>query len=166
MIRTGARQDRAERISGLGWARKTRSGTVAGVTVTGIVVGCIWPALEPGLLPEKQTICHSSSAVSNPYQQISVSVLSIVKDNGHGAETGPVYPTPGWGDIIPPFDYTDADGKEAHYPRLKLDRGRNRFCKTSSSSSSNHPSTRAHRPPHRDAVPNPDVLPHRLGIRD
>ncbi len=50
------------------------------------------------------TLCHRTSSVSDPYTQITVDANSIIT-KGHGSHTGPVYPLPGWGDIIPPFDY-------------------------------------------------------------
>ena len=56
----------------------------------------------------KVTVCHRSSSESNPYQTISVPIDK--KDgtiNGHETHTGPLYPEPGWGDIIPPYTWTD-----------------------------------------------------------
>src|SRR4051794_39843916 len=101
-----------------GWLRTTRSAVIAEVAVSLVVLGWIWPAPSSAAPQEKQTICHGTSAVSNPYVQNTVDVDSIIKDNGHGSHTGPVYPTPDWGDVIPPFDYTDSDGGRAHYPGL------------------------------------------------
>jgi hypothetical protein len=53
---------------------------------------------------EKVTICHATSSASNPYSLITVDQSSIEDKNGHGSHTGPLYPEPGWGDVIPPFD--------------------------------------------------------------
>jgi hypothetical protein len=74
---------------------------------------------------DKVTICHATSSVTDPYQQITVNENSIVKPNGtpkgHGAHTGPVYPEPGWGDIIPSFPYTNDHGGTSIYPGLHWD---------------------------------------------
>jgi hypothetical protein len=35
---------------------------------------------------------------------------------GHLNHTGPVFPKPDWGDIIPPYSYVDADGAEQIFP--------------------------------------------------
>ena len=63
------------------------------------------------------TLCHATSAESNPYgpQPITVDQSAVfnngVVPNGHGTHTGPIFPAtegdpPHWGDIIPPFgDY-------------------------------------------------------------
>src|SRR4051794_27994579 len=75
-----------------------------------VLMGWIWPSSALAAPHEKQTICHATSAVSNPYVHNTVSVDSIIKDQGHGSHTGPVFPAPGWGDIIPPFDYTGSNG--------------------------------------------------------
>ena len=64
-------------------------------------------AIEAAVVVKKVTICHARAADTNPYgpKAITVSVNSIFKPNGHGTHTGGVFPTPGWGDIIPPFDH-------------------------------------------------------------
>src|SRR5205814_698559 len=52
----------------------------------------------------------------------TVDANSIVKPDGtptgHGLDTGPIYPASAWGDIIPPFDYTNSNGGTGHYPGL------------------------------------------------
>jgi hypothetical protein len=53
---------------------------------------------------DKVTMCHATASTSNPYSLITVDQSSITKDNGHGGHTGPLFPEPGWGDVIPPFD--------------------------------------------------------------
>lgn len=80
----------------------------------------------------KVTICHRTHATTNPYRQITVSINSVIKNNGHDdsehnkdgdakfpkyGDNTPVYVfdpgytyTPNakmWGDIIPAFFYVD-----------------------------------------------------------
>lgn len=50
---------------------------------------------------KKITICHATASTSNPYNLITVATSAA--ENGHGGHTGPLYPEPGWGDVIPPF---------------------------------------------------------------
>lgn len=70
------------------------------------------------------TICHRTNSNNNPYNEITVSAFSIVKNNGHDTHNGPVWdPTLKdqgikWGDIIPEFDYS-----EGHYDGQNLDAG-------------------------------------------
>ncbi len=52
----------------------------------------------------KITICHATSSTSNPYNTQTVAQDSIDNPNGHGTHTGPLFPEPGWGDVIPPFE--------------------------------------------------------------
>ena len=76
---------------------------------------------------EKVTICHRTSAVTNPYRMITVSVNSIVSNNGHdntvhnhevdGANPGVFNPdiqyaanAKKWEDIIPAFYYNETQG--------------------------------------------------------
>jgi hypothetical protein len=87
----------------------------------------------PSRSSEKVTICHRTSAVTNPYRMITVSVNSIVSNNGHhnnvhnheanGADpetNGPGVFNPAtqyapsqkkWEDIIPPFYYNVTQGQ-------------------------------------------------------
>lgn len=51
----------------------------------------------------KVTLCHATSSKTNPYVLITVDRNAVLK-KGHGSHTGGLYPTKGWGDIIPPFD--------------------------------------------------------------
>jgi hypothetical protein len=81
---------------------------------------------QAGAAPqEKVTICHSSNSVANPYNQQTVNEDSIVMPNGsptgHGVHTGPVYPQPNWGDIIPPFTYSNDRGGTSVYPGMNWD---------------------------------------------
>lgn len=93
------------------WAR------VAGVPLT-LVVLCWMGASPVSATPEqKVVICHGTASVSNAYVREQVNASSISEPNGnplpngHGSHTGPVYPAPHWGDIIPPIP-------ELNYPGL------------------------------------------------
>ena len=74
----------------------------------------------PGPPPEperKVRICHATSSDTNPY----VSNEPAVANNGdlkggHLDHTGPVYPAHDWGDIIPPYEYVDENGKLQVFP--------------------------------------------------
>jgi len=63
------------------------------------------------------TICHSTSSNTNPYNKETPNVQndgSLV--GGHLDHTGSVYPTTGWGDIIPSYNYTcQVTDQAAHY---------------------------------------------------
>ncbi|MEV7395760.1 hypothetical protein [Aeromicrobium sp. NPDC092404] len=61
--------------------------------------------------PVKITICHSTSSETNPYVQNAPNASGDL--HGHTGHTGGLFPTPGWGDIIPPFEF---DGEQ--YPGL------------------------------------------------
>jgi cysteine-rich repeat protein len=62
--------------------------------------------------PSSITICHATSSNSNPYNQQSPNIQNNGDlQGGHLNHTGGVYPTAGWGDIIPPYDY----GVSGHY---------------------------------------------------
>ena len=66
---------------------------------------------------KKVAVCHATSSKDNPY----VSNEPAIGNNGdlqggHLTHTGPVYPTAGWGDIIPPYDYVDSGGKLQSFP--------------------------------------------------
>jgi hypothetical protein len=72
------------------------------------------------------TICHRTNSVNNPYNEITVSANSIVKNNGHDSHDGQVF-EPGlkdlgieWGDIIPEFDF---DNGQQHYDGQNLGDG-------------------------------------------
>jgi hypothetical protein len=93
-----------------------------GVGISLLAIGLVWSTPVSGAPRGKVTICHRTSSVRNPYVQNTVNVNSIVTPNGtpvgHGTHTGPVYPTPGWGDIIRPFAYTNASGGTSTYPGM------------------------------------------------
>ena len=70
---------------------------------------------------DKVTLCHRTNSETNPYVQITVSVISILKNKGHDSHNGAVF-EPGlkdakikWGDIIPSFSFED-DGNPDTYP--------------------------------------------------
>src|SRR4051794_33943920 len=85
------------------------------VLAVGVAVALV--VLQPAASQqnEKQVrICHATSAETNPY----VSEHPAIENNGdlkggHLDHTGPVFPAPKWGDIIPPYTYIDASGNEA-----------------------------------------------------
>jgi len=73
---------------------------------------------------QKVTICHRTDSVTNPYEQISVSINAADGslgngENDHTHHTGPVATSQDvaqalkdahekWGDIIPPYDFDDS----------------------------------------------------------
>ena len=73
---------------------------------------------EPPPEPERKVrICHATSSNTNPY----VSNEPAIANNGdlkggHLDHTGPVYPADDWGDIIPPYEYVDENGKLQVFP--------------------------------------------------
>src|SRR4051812_223168 len=104
--------------------RRAIRSALAAALLGGTVASGVLLTPAASAAPQKDvTICHADSAVSKPYQRITVDANSIIKDNGHGSHTGPVYPTPGWGDVIPPFEYADAGGGVASYPGLNWNAG-------------------------------------------
>lgn len=60
-------------------------------------------AVIPPAPPGKVVICHATSSTRNPYNELTVSESAVTRNHGHGSHTGGLYPTAGWGDIIPPF---------------------------------------------------------------
>jgi uncharacterized protein DUF11/prealbumin domain-containing protein len=71
--------------------------------------------------PTKVDICHRSASESNPYQSQDPAIGNNGDlDGGHFEHTGPVFPAKGpdgkWGDIIPPYEYVDSDGKTQTFP--------------------------------------------------
>jgi hypothetical protein len=62
---------------------------------------------------DKVTICHATSSGSNPYSQQTVSIDSIIKENGHDSHPE---------DVIPSFKYLDG-GETKTYPGKNLDGG-------------------------------------------
>ena len=95
-------------------------GVLAGTSL--LVLGWVKSVPAYGAPQDKVTICHATNSVENPYDQITVNANSIVKPDGgptgHATHTGPVYPTPDWGDIIPSFQYNNDHGGVSTYPGL------------------------------------------------
>src|SRR5580765_7837890 len=86
------------------------------------VVGIQPAASQPNDNEKKVRICHATSAEKNPY----VSNEPAIANNGdlqggHLDHTGPVFPAADWGDIIPPYTYTDQSGNEAVFPGRNWD---------------------------------------------
>jgi hypothetical protein len=78
---------------------------------------------QAGAVPQdKVTICHATSSVSHPYVQETVDINDVVHPDGtptgHGTHLGPVYPDAKWGDVIPPFDYSNGTGGTSTYGGL------------------------------------------------
>jgi hypothetical protein len=80
---------------------------LAVATLTGVLVG---GSISSGVSAtgHKVTICHRTKSYSNPYNQITVDIASILQ-KGHGSHDGVVF-NPSlakgeWGDIIPAFDF-------------------------------------------------------------
>ncbi len=68
------------------------------------------PMGTPIVVEKKVTLCHASAAGSNAYVSVNVSIHSVADAysvDGHGDHTGGIWPSPGWGDIIPPYTYQD-----------------------------------------------------------
>ena len=89
-------------------------GLVLGLLVAGAVV--LPPAFSTPL-DEKVRICHATSSHSNPYNSIEPAIANNDDlKGGHLDHTGPIYPAEGWGDIIPPYEYRDAQDQEQTFP--------------------------------------------------
>jgi LPXTG-motif cell wall-anchored protein len=74
-----------------------------------LTAGSLWLAVpSASAAPAKVTICHATSSVDNPYNEITVNANAI---NGHSNHAGPIFPETdangNWGDIIPVFTYSD-----------------------------------------------------------
>lgn len=96
----------------------SRSAALLGVVAGLVALG--WFTALPGsaATQDKVTLCHRTASLSNPFTQITDSINAVVGPAGHSSHTGPLFPQPGWGDIIPPFDYVNAQGQPAHFPGL------------------------------------------------
>jgi Domain of unknown function DUF11 len=100
--------------------RRLRRGAWVGVGVVAGLLGLSVFTLEtasPAPNDEKVRICHATHGATNPY----VSEEPAIANNGdlqggHLDHTGPIFPTPDWGDIIPPYTYTDENGVTRIYP--------------------------------------------------
>jgi hypothetical protein len=87
------------------------------------LVGVATSTTTSGATPQpKVSLCHRTSSVRNPYNLQTVNANSIVRPDGeptgHAEHTGPVFPAEDWGDIIPPFLYTNDSGGTSQYPGL------------------------------------------------
>ena len=70
-------------------------------------------------------ICHATSSSSNPYTMPEPAIANNGDlSGGHLNHKGPIYPAEDWGDIIPPYTYVDANGRDSDLPRLQLERER------------------------------------------
>ncbi|MCW2671229.1 MAG: hypothetical protein JWO27_3126 [Frankiales bacterium] len=93
-------------------------GSLAFLTNSGAALG-LQNAASVSSSNGKVTICHGTNSNNNPYI-----VETPDKDgdvSGHAAHTGPVWDATlkakhiAWGDIIPPFDYTDSNSVVQHF---------------------------------------------------
>lgn len=79
-----------------------------------VLVGVAVPALASN--QGQVTICHATASNNNPYNSISPNIGNNGDlSGGHLNHTGGIYPQDNWGDIIPPYDYTDSNGNPAHF---------------------------------------------------
>ena len=100
--------------------RRLRRGAWVGVGVVAGLLGLSVFTLQtasPAPNEKKVRICHATHSETNPY----VSEEPAVANNGdlqggHLDHDGPIFPTPDWGDIIPPYTYTDEDGATQTFP--------------------------------------------------
>lgn len=76
------------------------SSAVASATVSASPTASATPTI-PAAPVGKIVICHRTASKQNPYVRITISQDAVI--NGHDGHTGGLYPTKGWGDIIPPF---------------------------------------------------------------
>ncbi|MFL5926956.1 MAG: hypothetical protein ACJ77E_08485, partial [Gaiellaceae bacterium] len=99
---------------------RPRRQVLLGAVVLALLVAVALVVLQPAASQQnekKVRICHASSSNTNPY----VSQEPAIANNGdlqggHIDHTGPVFPAADWGDIIPPYTYTDENGNEAVFP--------------------------------------------------
>src|SRR6478609_7881847 len=110
-------------MSGQGRLRARRSqrgspprhrGWVGGFLVLVALVAVLLVFLQPAFSQgneKKVRICHATSSQNHPYVSNSPAIANNGDlKGGHLNHTGPVFPAKGWGDIIPPYDYVDAQG--------------------------------------------------------
>ena len=93
------------------------------VCVIALSLVVLQPAISQTTINEKQVrICHATASKTNPY----ISNEPAIANNGdlqggHLNHTGPVFPANDWGDIIPPYTYTDVNGDEKVFPGRNWD---------------------------------------------
>ncbi|HEU5211381.1 MAG TPA: DUF11 domain-containing protein [Gaiellaceae bacterium] len=81
------------------------------------VVGIRPAASQPTDTEAKVRICHATGAEGNPYVEQEPAIENNGDlQGGHLDHTGPVFPAADWGDIIPPFQYVDAEGVPRIFP--------------------------------------------------
>ena len=91
--------------------RRAIAATGVASLVAGLVLAASGAVIQPaGAAPSADvTICHATSATSNPYREQSVDESAVYGNHGHGGHTGGVFDftnpssNSGWGDIIPPM---------------------------------------------------------------
>ena len=81
---------------------------VASIALAALGVGVVSASAGEEPPNQKVTLCHATAAENNPYVVITVDENAIANvilgQNGHATHTGPIFPAPGWGDIIPAFN--------------------------------------------------------------
>lgn len=91
---------------------------LAGGSLLALGVGTAAAAPAPG---RNLAICHATNSNTHPYVAETPNINAAGLAGGHAGHTGPLWnPTLkaehiGWGDVIPPFDYTAPDGTTVHY---------------------------------------------------
>lgn len=106
-MRDGRRMRRLRRMALVG-------GLVFGVLA---VAAVILPPAFSKPSNDKVRICHATSSQKNPYNSIEVAIANNGDlQGGHLNHKGPVYPAAGWGDIIPPYEFVDAQGQDQTFP--------------------------------------------------
>jgi Domain of unknown function DUF11/Prealbumin-like fold domain len=113
----------------VGWVERRRPhlrrAAAIGAALTACVIVLSLVVLQPAVSQpneKKVRICHATSSQTNPY----ISNEPAIANNGdlqggHLNHTGPVFPADDWGDIIPPYTYTDQSGNEAVFPGRNWD---------------------------------------------
>ena len=99
---------------------RLRRGVWFGALILAGLIGVLLVFLQPALSQpneKKVRICHATSSDKNPY----VSDEPAIANNGdlkggHLNHTGPVYPAPKWGDIIPAYSYLDENDVVQVFP--------------------------------------------------
>ncbi len=97
--------------------RRVWLGGVVLAGLVGVLVVFLQPASAQNENEKKVRICHATSSESNPYTSPEPAIANNGDLNGgHLTHTGPVFPAADWGDIIPPYDYVDENGKAQVFP--------------------------------------------------